>query len=302
MVTIPTVMNFYYTVVMAYAVYFLFMGFNTELPWDKCNHDYNTPNCYSLPDRDYCRELDNATVFWNLNCTSIEDYCEKANTSLNLKAFEKPPPGPIDLDNPSLYYTHCEILPPSLDNYTFPLPLNGSNAIPLENVTFRKSASEEFWYIDVLGLSVEFGMGGTKINVTESSWEHWGNPNWKIMGCLLLCWTLVCASLIKGIASYGKVVYFTTTFPYVVLTTFLIYVSTLDGFSDGISYYISPDWSKLGNLKVWQEGAGQIFYSLGVAVGSQLILSSFNGFKTNCHRDALLIGLCNSTTSIYAGM
>ena len=51
MVTIPTVMNFYYTVVMAYAVYFLFMGFNTQLPWDECNHDYNTPNCYSLPNR-----------------------------------------------------------------------------------------------------------------------------------------------------------------------------------------------------------------------------------------------------------
>ena len=87
-----------------------------------------------------------------------------------------------------------------------------------------------------------------------------------------------------------------------VLTTLLIYVSTLDGFSKGIEYYIVPDWSKLGDLKVWQEGAGQIFYSLGVAVGSQLLLSSFNGFKTNCHRDALLIGLCNSTTSIYAGV
>merc|ERR1712024_400278 len=43
------------------------------------------------------------------------------------------------------------------------------------------------------------------------------------------------------------------------------------------------------------------FYSMGVAVGSQLLLSSYNGFRTNCHRDALLIGCCNSFTSIYAG-
>ena len=292
MVTIPTVMNFYYTVVMAYAVYFLFMGFNTELPWDRCNHDYNTINCYSLPDRDNCIKYTNETgietVFWNLNCTKIEDYCAKANMTEDgngtaFGVFDRPS------DNETWYKTSCRN---KIDD----------SPLPFANVTFRKSASEEFWYIDVLGLKVNFTMGGTKINLEESSWEHWGNPNWKIMGCLLLCWTLVCASLIKGIASYGKVVYFTTTFPYVVLTTFLIYVSTLDGFSDGISYYISPDWSKLGDLKVWQEGAGQIFYSLGVAVGSQLILSSFNGFKTNCHRDALLIGLCNSTTSIYAGM
>ena len=281
---------------MAYAVYFLFMGFNTELPWDKCNHDYNTINCYSLPDRDACRDLSNETVFWNLNCTSIEDYCADANgTHLNgpiYGVFDKLDKVPL---NGSSYYKDCRVL----ENHPN-LPENSS--IPFANVTFRKSASEEFWYKNVLGLSVNFTMGGTIINTEISSWEHWGNPNWKIMGCLLLCWTLVCLSLIKGIASYGKVVYFTTMFPYVVLTTFLIYVSTLDGFSNGVSYYITPDWSKLGDLKVWQEGAGQIFYSLGVAVGSQLILSSFNGFKTNCHRDALLIGLCNSTTSIYAGM
>jgi len=281
MVTIPTVMNFYYTVVMAYAVYFLFMGFNTQLPWDECNHSYNTKNCYSLPNRDRCNEQfnDSSTIFWNLNCTKIEDYCKNAGEV----QYEK--------------YNNSHCYDPTSDIY-----FNGTGLIPLNNVTFRKSASEEFWYIDVLGLKVNFTMNGTLINTDESSWENWGNPNWKIMGCLLLCWTLVCLSLIKGISSYGKVVYFTTIFPYVVLTTLLIYVSTLDGFNDGISYYLTPDWEKLTDLNVWNEGAGQIFYSMGVAVGSQLLLSSFNGFKTNCHRDALLIGLCNSTTSIYAGL
>jgi len=82
----------------------------------------------------------------------------------------------------------------------------------------------------------------------------------------------------------------------------LIYVSTLDGFSDGIEFYLVPKWEKLGDLDVWNAAAGQIFYSLGVAVGSQLLLSSYNGFKTNAHRDALLIGLCNSCTSVYAGL
>ena len=48
--------------------------------------------------------------------------------------------------------------------------------------------------------------------------------------------------LIKGAQSYGKVVYFTTLFPYVVLTTLLVYVATLPGFSKGVEYYITPDW------------------------------------------------------------
>ena len=55
----------------------------------------------------------------------------------------------------------------------------------------------------------------------ENSWEHWGNIRWEIAGCLALSWSLVCLSLIKGIQSYGKVVYFTTLFPYVVLTALL---------------------------------------------------------------------------------
>ena len=81
----------------------------------------------------------------------------------------------------------------------------------------------------------------------------------------------------------------------------MIYVSTLDGFQKGIEFYIIPDWNELGNLEVWKQAATQIFYSLGVAVGSQLLLSSYNPFTTNCHRDALIIGLCNSLTSVYAG-
>ena len=181
--------------------------------------------------------------------------------------------------------------------------------------SFRISSSEEFWYKKVLEMNVEWKWQESEDNplegsykafvVTEgedaTSWSNWGNCNWKIAGCLLLCWTLVCLSLIKGVQSYGKVVYFTTLFPYVILTTMLIYVSTLEGFSEGIKFYLTPDWSKMGNVEIWKQAATQIFYSLGAGEGSQLILSSYNPWNTNAHRDALLIGLCNSLTSIYAG-
>ena len=49
MITIPAVMNFYYTLIMAYSVYYLFMGFAADkhLPWSRCNDDsINTMNCY----------------------------------------------------------------------------------------------------------------------------------------------------------------------------------------------------------------------------------------------------------------
>jgi solute carrier family 6 amino acid transporter-like protein 5/7/9/14 len=282
MITIPAVMNFYYTLIMAYSVYYLFMGFapDKQLPWSRCSHDFNTINCYSLLDAENCTDTQ---LWYDKKCTEMAEFC----TEFGYDDFEN--------------NTHC--LNPRGDfpgfNETIALP---TVLVPVQNISFRVSSAEEFWYKDVLELNVTFLPNGTQVNLEENSWTNWGKPNYKIAGCLALCWTLVAGFLIKGAQSYGKVVYFTTLFPYVVLTTLLVYVATLPGFSKGVEYYITPDWSKLGDFNIWNEAAGQIFYSLNVAVGSQLLLASYNNFNNNCQRDALVIGLCNSLTSLYAGL
>lgn len=72
-----------------------------------------------------------------------------------------------------------------------------------------------------------------------------GVPDWQLVLCLLFSWLAICLILIKGIASSGKVAYFTAIFPYVVLFTLLIRGVTLDGASTGILYFIKPQWEKL---------------------------------------------------------
>ena len=47
--------------------------------------------------------------------------------------------------------------------------------------------------------------------------------------------------------------YFTAIFPYILLTALLIRGLTLDGYKEGIDYYITPDLNKLTDAKVLEK-------------------------------------------------
>ena len=85
-----------------------------------------------------------------------------------------------------------------------------------------------------------------------------GSPQWWLVLCLMAAWIVIFLCLIKGIKSSGRVVYFTATFPYVILVILLIRAVTLPGAYDGIKFYMVPDWSRLSDIKVW-EGAAVCF-------------------------------------------
>ncbi|XP_030634287.1 sodium- and chloride-dependent GABA transporter 2-like [Chanos chanos] len=145
----------------------------------------------------------------------------------------------------------------------------------------------EFWERRILGLS-----GGI---------EELGNVRWDLALCLLLAWIICYFCVWKGVKSTGKVVYFTATFPYLMLLVLLVRGLTLPGALDGIKFYLYPDPARLADPQVWMDAGSQIFYSYGVCTGVLTALGSYNKYNNNCYRDCVYLCLLNSGTSFVAG-
>lgn len=69
--------------------------------------------------------------------------------------------------------------------------------------------------------------------------------------CVFGVFILVYFSLWKGVRSAGKVVWVTALAPYVVLFILLVRGVSLPGAMEGIRYYLTPEWHKLQNSKVY---------------------------------------------------
>ncbi|CAK6439217.1 unnamed protein product [Pipistrellus nathusii] len=177
-------------------------------------------------------------------------------------------------------------------SFQYPLPWsecpvvrNGTVAV-VEAECEKSSATTYFWYREALDISN---------SISES-----GGLNWKMTLCLLMAWTIVGMAVVKGIQSSGKVMYFSSLFPYVVLACFLVRGLLLRGAVDGILHMFTPKLDKMLDPQVWREAATQVFFALGLGFGGVIAFSSYNKQDNNCHFDAALVALINFFTSVLA--
>jgi len=94
----------------------------------------------------------------------------------------------------------------------------------------------------------------------------------------------------------------TATLPYIVLAIFFGRAVTLKGSLDGIIHMFKPQFSRLASPIVWLEAATQVFFSVGVGFGTLIAMSSYNPIHNNCRRDAILVPLTDSLTSVFAAV
>uniref|UniRef100_A0A671QXL2 Transporter n=1 Tax=Sinocyclocheilus anshuiensis TaxID=1608454 RepID=A0A671QXL2_9TELE len=169
----------------------------------------------------------------------------------------------------------CTVLSGKNSSSGWTSPLNASSSVM------------EFWRHRVLQLS--------------SGIHHLGTVRWDLALILLLVWILIYFCIWKGVKSTGKAVYFTATFPYVMLLILLLRGVTLPGAVNGIHYYMYPDLTRLADPQVWMDAGTQIFYSYAICLGYLSSLGSYNQYNNNCYRDSFYLCLLNSGTSFLGG-
>ncbi len=189
----------------------------------------------------------------------------------------------------------------------------------------QSGAASYFWYRETL-------------NIADSIDEP-GGISWKILLSTIAAWTLICVCLIKGIKSSGKVGSTFSETIYTCSTSF-IQGGVLHGNislyrANDISHprnnsgrrwrrleasfqtrrelthkhilirtriqNLPFQFSKIFDGTVWREAASQIFFTLSLAGGGLISMSSYNSYNNNFAKDALIVAAANSATSLYAG-
>lgn len=131
--------------------------------------------------------------------------------------------------------------------------------------------------------------------------EIFGSISIPVVLGLIVIWFCVFIILYKGVNRIGKIVAITVPIPTILLIILTIRGLTLPGAIEGISYYLTPDFSRLTDVKVWLAAYAQVFFSLGVAQGIMITYASFLKKKSDITNNAFIISLADAGTSFLAG-
>ncbi|MCX7757088.1 MAG: sodium-dependent transporter [candidate division WOR-3 bacterium] len=164
------------------------------------------------------------------------------------------------------------------------------------------------WCFDYLGLAVKKAWGehtqefffNEFLKISQGPLMLGSIRGWIVLG-LVLSWIWIIACIWKGPTTVGKVVYFTVTIPWIILIIFVIRGITLPGAIEGLKFYLTPNFSKLLDYKVWLNAYSQVFFSLTIGFGVQITYASFLPKKADIVNNAFLVSLADAATAFIGG-
>ncbi len=165
------------------------------------------------------------------------------------------------------------------------------------------------WCLNYLLLSFNLGWGGDPntfffkefLSLSEGP-SKIGQIRTPVFYSLIIVWfvnwIIVYRGVQKGVELANKI-FMPLLF---ILTAILVFWSlTLKGAGEGIKAYLTPDFSKLSNPKVWIDAYSQIFFTLSLGFGIMIAYASYLPAKADISKNAILTAVLNCGYSLFAG-
>ncbi len=76
----------------------------------------------------------------------------------------------------------------------------------------------------------------------------------------------------------------------------------LDGASQGLNAFFTPNWEKMADPKVWLAAYGHVFFSMSIGFGIMVTYASYLKKNANLTGSGLVVGFANSSFEILAGI
>lgn len=158
------------------------------------------------------------------------------------------------------------------------------------------------WALEFLRESIADNFGGSSPEAIKSNLNTFINSGWRP-----LVWTLVfviatgavvLGGVEKGIERINKIL---MPLLFLILIGLVINSTTLSGFSDGVSFLFSPDFSKI-NGTVILKALGQAFFSLSLGMGSMIIYGSYIKRQERTMKLAATVSVTDVTVAVLSGL
>jgi len=171
-------------------------------------------------------------------------------------------------------------------------------------ITYEEAMTRNFTGFDNSNVSLPITEFWDKFVLRRSSnglEDIGGLDNWPMILCMLASWIIIYFCIYKGVKSTGKVVYFTSLFPFVTLAILLVRGCTLPGAIEGISFYLKPNISELAQPKVWVMAGSQVCFSYCICFAVLVAYGSYSPFNSDCYKRTFYLSVSCSLTSFVGG-
>ena len=162
-----------------------------------------------------------------------------------------------------------------------------------------------FYYSVVMGWTLRFFIGTVAGQVPgetpEAFWEGFHSTPEALLTHLaaMSMAVFVVAKGVKGIETAAKFLIPSLVLLVVVLA---IRAVTLPGASEGLAFLFTPDWSELGDYRIWLEALTQNAWDTGAGWGLVLTYAIYMRSREDTSLNAFVIGFGNNSMSLLAGI